>query len=177
MTLCHSFFLKYFDYYCNNVIIDLGGIMKKISILALHFGYGGIEKSIAALANMLCDKYQIEIACTYKLFDEPVLRGAYRLFSARDLFGSHGRDPNSPPHVPVGAYHCSFCGAGGLAAGAQPLSRGQAHQAAGGQGSGSGIAGAVSRFEKPHFRCHATPSLGGMGHCGKIALDFFPQIG
>ena len=72
MALCHSFFLKYFDYYCNDVIIDLGGIMKKISILALHLGYGGIEKSIAALANMLCDKYQIEIACTYRLFDEPV---------------------------------------------------------------------------------------------------------
>lgn len=44
--------------------------MKKISILSLHLGYGGIEKSIVALANLLCDKYQIEIACIYKLYDK-----------------------------------------------------------------------------------------------------------
>lgn len=46
--------------------------MKKISILSLHLGYGGIEKSIAALANMLVDKYEVEIACTYKLFEKSV---------------------------------------------------------------------------------------------------------
>lgn len=46
--------------------------MKKLSILSLHLGYGGIEKSVVALANMLCDKYDIEIACTYKLFENPV---------------------------------------------------------------------------------------------------------
>ena len=46
--------------------------MKKISILSLHLGYGGIEKSIVALANLLVEKYQVEIACTYKLYDEPV---------------------------------------------------------------------------------------------------------
>ena len=46
--------------------------MKKISILSLHLGYGGIEKSIAALANMLCDDYEVEIACSYKLFEESV---------------------------------------------------------------------------------------------------------
>ncbi len=45
-------------------------IMKKISILSLHLGYGGIEKSIVALANLLCDKYQVEIACIYKLYDK-----------------------------------------------------------------------------------------------------------
>ncbi len=44
--------------------------MKKISILSLHLGYGGIEKSIVALANLLCDKYQVEIACIYKLYDK-----------------------------------------------------------------------------------------------------------
>lgn len=44
--------------------------MKKISILSLHLGYGGIEKSIVALANLLCDKYQIEVACIYKLYDK-----------------------------------------------------------------------------------------------------------
>ena len=46
--------------------------MKKIAILSLHLGYGGIEKSIAALANILAKKYKVEIACTYKLYDEPV---------------------------------------------------------------------------------------------------------
>ena len=46
--------------------------MKKISILSLHLGYGGIEKSVSALANMLSNKYEVEIACTYKLFEKPV---------------------------------------------------------------------------------------------------------
>ncbi len=46
--------------------------MKKISILSLHLGYGGIEKSIVALANLLCEDYQIEIACCYKLYEECV---------------------------------------------------------------------------------------------------------
>ena len=45
--------------------------MKKISILSLHLGYGGIEKSVVSLANMLVEKYNVEIACSYKLFDEP----------------------------------------------------------------------------------------------------------
>ena len=44
--------------------------MKKISILALHLGYGGIEKCIVTLANSLCDKYNVEIAVCYKLYDE-----------------------------------------------------------------------------------------------------------
>ena len=46
--------------------------MKKISILSLHLGYGGVEKSITALANLLCDKYEVEIACSYKLYEKPV---------------------------------------------------------------------------------------------------------
>ena len=46
--------------------------MKKISILALHLGYGGIEKSIVGLANMLVDKYDIEIAVCYKLYEKSV---------------------------------------------------------------------------------------------------------
>lgn len=45
--------------------------MKKVSILSLHLGYGGIEKSIVALANVLCEKYDVEIACCYKLYDKP----------------------------------------------------------------------------------------------------------
>ena len=45
--------------------------MKKLSILSLHLNYGGAEKSICALANLLCDKYDVEIACTYKIIDKP----------------------------------------------------------------------------------------------------------
>ena len=41
--------------------------MKKVSILALHLGYGGIEKSIVALANMIANDYDVEIISTYKL--------------------------------------------------------------------------------------------------------------
>lgn len=46
--------------------------MKKISILALHLGYGGIEQSIVTLANVLCKKYEVEIASCYKLYDKCV---------------------------------------------------------------------------------------------------------
>lgn len=45
--------------------------MKKIAILSLHLGYGGIEKCVVNLANILCDKYEVEIACTYKLYEKP----------------------------------------------------------------------------------------------------------
>lgn len=46
--------------------------MKKVAILALHLGYGGIEKCIATLANLLVPFYEVEIICTYKLYDAPV---------------------------------------------------------------------------------------------------------
>lgn len=45
--------------------------MKKISILSLHLGYGGIEKSIVALANLLSENYDVEIACSYKMYETP----------------------------------------------------------------------------------------------------------
>jgi len=48
--------------------------MKKITILALHLGYGGIEKCISTLANSLKDEYDINIISTYKLYDEPVFK-------------------------------------------------------------------------------------------------------
>ena len=46
--------------------------MKKINILALHLGYGGIEKCVVDLANILIDKYDVEILVTYKLYDDVV---------------------------------------------------------------------------------------------------------
>lgn len=45
--------------------------MKKITFLALHLGYGGVEKAIASQANMLSQKYDVEIISTYKLFNIP----------------------------------------------------------------------------------------------------------
>ena len=44
--------------------------MKKISILSLHLNYGGIERAIVSLANYLCNYYDVEIACTYKINEE-----------------------------------------------------------------------------------------------------------
>ena len=35
--------------------------MKKITILALHLGYGGIENAVVTLANTLSSKYDVEI--------------------------------------------------------------------------------------------------------------------
>ena len=60
--------------------------MKKISILALHLGYGGIEKSIVALSNLLCDRYNVEIVSSYKLYDRPVFDLDKRV-SVRYLMG------------------------------------------------------------------------------------------
>ena len=45
--------------------------MNKITILALHLGTGGVENSIASLANMLSEKYDVEIISTYKLNNKP----------------------------------------------------------------------------------------------------------
>lgn len=43
----------------------------KVSILALHLNYGGVERCISTLANILSEKYEVEIICSYKLNKEP----------------------------------------------------------------------------------------------------------
>lgn len=48
--------------------------MKKVAILALHLGYGGIENSITSLANMLCQDFEVEIITSYKLYEKPVFK-------------------------------------------------------------------------------------------------------
>lgn len=45
--------------------------MKKVTILSLHLGYGGIENAVATLANQLCTKYEVEILSVYRLYNEP----------------------------------------------------------------------------------------------------------
>lgn len=46
--------------------------MKRVVILALHLGYGGIERAITDLANSLVNDYVVEIVSTYKVYDKPV---------------------------------------------------------------------------------------------------------
>ena len=48
--------------------------MKRVVILALHLGYGGIERAISDLANALVDDYIVEIVSTYRVYDKPVNR-------------------------------------------------------------------------------------------------------
>ena len=43
----------------------------KITIVALHLHYGGVEKAIVELANYLVNYYDIELIVTYKFKDEP----------------------------------------------------------------------------------------------------------
>lgn len=45
--------------------------MKKIVFLALHLSYGGAEQAIISEANMLVEKYDVEILCFYQLIDKP----------------------------------------------------------------------------------------------------------
>lgn len=46
--------------------------MKRVTILALHLGYGGIERAITDLANSLVNDYLVNIVSTYKVYDKPV---------------------------------------------------------------------------------------------------------
>lgn len=48
--------------------------MKKVRILALHLAYGGIEKAIISTANLLADKYDVEIISVYNMPDSPAFR-------------------------------------------------------------------------------------------------------
>lgn len=45
--------------------------MKKITILCLHLGYGGIEVAVSNLANMLINNYNVEIVANYNIYGEP----------------------------------------------------------------------------------------------------------
>ncbi len=45
--------------------------MKKIGILCLHLGYGGVEQASVNLANSLCEEYQVELVSAYRVVDKP----------------------------------------------------------------------------------------------------------
>lgn len=56
----------------DTVVLKHKADKKKITILALHLNYGGVEQYISSLCKMLEDKYEIEIITTYKIVDSPV---------------------------------------------------------------------------------------------------------
>ena len=41
--------------------------MKKVRILALHLSYGGVEKAIVSIANLLAERYEVEILSVYRM--------------------------------------------------------------------------------------------------------------
>lgn len=45
--------------------------MKKVYIFALHLAFGGIEKAIISMANIFCEKYDVEIISVYNMPDSP----------------------------------------------------------------------------------------------------------
>lgn len=45
--------------------------MKTVRILALHLAYGGIERAIINMANLLCARYDVEIISVYDMPDAP----------------------------------------------------------------------------------------------------------
>ena len=46
--------------------------MKKVSILGLHLGIGGVENAIVSLANALSDNFDVSIVVSYKVIDKPI---------------------------------------------------------------------------------------------------------
>lgn len=46
-------------------------LSNKVTIYALHLGYGGVEKNICEKANILSNIYDVEIISLYKLYDKP----------------------------------------------------------------------------------------------------------
>ena len=75
--LLYYFFILFYNYYRGQLErgeYPLRGLMKKVTILALHLGYGGIERAITDLANSLVENYSVEIVSTYKVYDKPVNR-------------------------------------------------------------------------------------------------------
>lgn len=48
--------------------------MKKVTIMALHLGYGGVEKAITSLVNNLSDSYDVTIVSVYDLYDKPAFQ-------------------------------------------------------------------------------------------------------
>lgn len=48
--------------------------MKKITFLVLHLGYGGAEQAVISQANVLAERYHVEIISFYKLLQNRLLK-------------------------------------------------------------------------------------------------------
>ena len=58
-------------YYLKNDQYTIDIDDKKVTILALHLGTGGIEKYVCDLSRMLSPKYNVEVISTYKVNEKP----------------------------------------------------------------------------------------------------------
>lgn len=67
----------------------------KISILSLHLGYGGIETSIVNQANMLSEKYEVDLVVVYKLSNE----NNYKLNNKINLIYLSNLEPNKKEFI------------------------------------------------------------------------------
>lgn len=66
--------------------------MKKITILSLHLGVGGIEKYISSLARLLENDYEIELIITYKLKEIPAFPFSDKIKITYLIDGGPNRD-------------------------------------------------------------------------------------
>ena len=53
------------------ILLKKTKLSNKVTIYALHLGYGGVEKNICEKANILSNIYDVEIISLYKLYDKP----------------------------------------------------------------------------------------------------------
>lgn len=60
--------------YLNKLVLSEKKLNNKITIFALHLGYGGIEQYLSSLCMMLESNFEIEIISTYKLMDKPAFK-------------------------------------------------------------------------------------------------------
>lgn len=66
--------------------------MKKITILSLHLGVGGIEKYIRSLSKILENDYEIELLITYKLKEKPSFQFSDKVKITYLIDGGPNRD-------------------------------------------------------------------------------------
>lgn len=66
--------------------------MKKITILSLHLGVGGIEKYISSLTKLLENDYEIELIITYKLKETPAFPFSDKIKITYLIDGGPNRD-------------------------------------------------------------------------------------
>lgn len=54
-------------------------LKKRLEIIVYHLGYGGIEKAVSSLANLLNEEVEISILSFYRLYQEPIFSIPYNV--------------------------------------------------------------------------------------------------